>query len=42
MDEIQQPVYICPMHLDVKSDKPGSCPKCGMDLVLERNISEDK
>lgn len=26
-------VYTCPMHSDVKSDKPGSCPKCGMDLV---------
>ncbi|MBE0423581.1 MAG: hypothetical protein IBX66_06535 [Lutibacter sp.] len=24
--------YSCPMHADVKSDKPGSCPKCGMDL----------
>jgi hypothetical protein len=24
--------YTCPMHPDVKSDKPGSCPKCGMDL----------
>jgi manganese oxidase len=26
-------VYSCPMHPDVKSDKPGRCPKCGMDLV---------
>jgi len=26
-------VYTCPMHSDVKSDKPGSCPKCGMDLI---------
>ncbi len=25
--------YICPMHSDVVSDKPGSCPKCGMDLI---------
>ena len=25
--------YICPMHPDVRRDKPGSCPKCGMDLV---------
>mgnify|MGYP001617950053 CR=1 FL=1 len=30
-------VYACPMHPEVKSDKPGSCPKCGMDLVLEEN-----
>ncbi len=27
--------YICPMHPDVVSDKPGQCPKCGMALVLK-------
>jgi Heavy metal binding domain len=26
-------VYTCPMHPEVTSDKPGTCPKCGMDLV---------
>lgn len=26
-------VYTCTMHPDVKADKPGACPKCGMDLV---------
>lgn len=25
-------VYTCPMHPDVKSDKPGKCPQCGMNL----------
>ena len=25
--------YTCPMHPEVKSDKPGKCPKCGMTLV---------
>ena len=25
--------HICPMHPTVVSDKPGSCPICGMDLV---------
>lgn len=25
--------YTCPMHADVKSGKPGACPKCGMNLV---------
>jgi cytochrome oxidase Cu insertion factor (SCO1/SenC/PrrC family) len=26
--------YACPMHPDVTSDKPGKCPRCGMDLRL--------
>lgn len=26
-------VYTCPMHPEVRSDKPGRCPKCGMNLV---------
>mgnify|MGYP007037764581 CR=1 FL=1 len=25
--------YVCPMHSDVVSDRPGRCPKCGMKLV---------
>lgn len=25
--------YGCPMHLEVKSDRPGKCPKCGMKLL---------
>jgi RND family efflux transporter MFP subunit len=26
-------IYTCPMHPEVVSDRPGKCPKCGMDLV---------
>jgi len=26
-------VYTCTMHPEVNADKPGVCPKCGMDLV---------
>lgn len=25
--------YTCPMHSEVIKDKPGKCPKCGMNLV---------
>ncbi len=25
-------IYQCEMHAEVTSDKPGKCPKCGMDL----------
>jgi cobalt-zinc-cadmium efflux system outer membrane protein len=35
----QQPVhasYTCPMHPDVRQDAPGKCPKCGMNLVVEK------
>jgi hypothetical protein len=26
-------IYVCPMHPEEISDKPGKCPKCGMNLV---------
>ncbi len=29
----QAPEYTCPMHPEVRSSRPGKCPKCGMDLV---------
>jgi len=25
-------MYICPMHADEKSEKPGKCSQCGMDM----------
>jgi Cu+-exporting ATPase len=33
-------VYICPMHPEVRQDKPGSCPKCGMALEPEVPVEE--
>lgn len=31
--------YTCTMHPDVSADKPGLCPKCGMELV-ERDTTK--
>lgn len=28
--------YSCPMHTEVTADKPGKCPKCGMNLVEKK------
>src|SRR5262245_40501976 len=28
-------VYVCPMHPEVVSSEPGSCPKCGMKLLAQ-------
>jgi P-type Cu2+ transporter len=41
MEHQQHPnKYTCPMHPEIKQDKPGNCPKCGMTLVLAK--SDDK
>jgi hypothetical protein len=33
--------YTCPHHPEVVSDKPGSCPKCGMDLEPKKPPKKD-
>ena len=33
--------YTCPMHPEVKSDQPGECPNCGMDLVRKKTSHSD-
>ncbi len=39
-------IYTCPMHPEIKQEKPGDCPKCGMHLeavvFLGKNNDEDK
>ena len=34
--------YTCPMHPEVVSDEPGSCPKCGMTLVPVEDNKHDE
>ncbi len=38
----QRQQYHCPMHHDVVRDKPGSCPICGMNLVVFGNDAKVK
>jgi Cu+-exporting ATPase len=33
-------VYVCPMDPEVRSDRPGACPKCGMALEPEQPSAE--
>ena len=32
-------VYTCSMHPEIEQNEPGSCPKCGMDLVPKESTS---
>jgi CopA family copper-resistance protein len=38
----EKETYVCPMHPEVTSDKPGKCPKCGMTLEKKDNNGEMK
>jgi hypothetical protein len=31
--DVKDPVYICPMDPNMRSNTPGKCPKCGMQMV---------
>lgn len=33
-------IYTCPMHPEVIKDKPGKCPKCGMNLVKKEAVKK--
>jgi hypothetical protein len=40
---VQHPVkYTCSMHPEVVKDKPGKCPKCGMQLVEKKEATKGK
>ena len=34
--------YTCTMHPEVVMDKPGKCPKCGMALVVKKEVEKVK
>lgn len=38
--ESKKKMYICPMHPQITSDKPGTCSICGMDLVLAGDVED--
>ncbi len=38
MDEYMAGKWICPMHLDIVKDSPGTCDICGMDLVKAESL----
>lgn len=39
---IGKEMYACPMHLEISSNTPGTCSKCGMNLEkIEAPVSTD-
>jgi len=34
-------IYTCPMHPEIRQDKPGMCPECGMQLVPAKKKKAD-
>jgi len=42
LNDSSKVTYTCPMHPEVTSDKPGTCPKCGMDLELKKEDKKDE
>ncbi len=39
---LEKAIYSCPMHPEVKSEKAGVCPKCGMTLVLQKGVKQKR
>ncbi len=41
-DKKQGTQYTCTMHPEIISDRPGKCPKCGMELVPKEGETDHK
>ncbi|TVQ93209.1 MAG: efflux RND transporter periplasmic adaptor subunit [Deltaproteobacteria bacterium] len=39
--EVGETIYTCSMHPNIRQNRPGSCPICGMDLVPAREASTE-
>ena len=37
----EQKIYTCPMHPEIRQDKPGLCPECGMNLTETQDVKPD-
>src|SRR4029078_8042915 len=35
-------IYTCPMHSEIRQNKPGDCPKCGMHLEPVNPMGKDE
>ncbi|HBM17315.1 MAG TPA: efflux transporter periplasmic adaptor subunit [Lentisphaeria bacterium] len=40
-DKSKHQIWTCSMHPQIRSDKPGRCPICGMKLIPVQNTDED-
>lgn len=38
---MKKQIYTCPMHPEVQQDNSGTCPKCGMSLVLRKKTEKE-
>jgi len=38
MNTVNEKLYICPMHPEIVSNKPGRCSRCGMKFMLKNEV----
>ena len=40
-EHTEDSIWVCPMHPEIRQDKSGDCPKCGMHLGPENDVGTD-